>query len=588
MTTRPIAAGLASLLVAATLLVAQSPKREDDIVLKAMVDELARSRALRVVDLDRPYYFAYSLEDAEMSSATAMLGGIISNTHSRVRVPRVEVRVGDYDFDNTNHVYSTYYRGARFDPEHWPLDNNYAALRQALWLATDRAFKTAEEAIARKRASLRNAASPDKLADFSRVEPVRSIQPVEPAPFAWDPWVERVRKLSTFFSGYPEIDLSSVEVDAMQGVWRFVTSEGTVERTLDTLGQFRVRAQAQAVDGESIHDALVVPSIDLNAMPPEADLERSVRQVADHVRELLKAPVGDPYSGPVLFEPRAAAQLFAQLIGDNLRLPRRPVAEPGRSLPFVPSDFESRLGARVLPEWMDVVDDPTQKEWRGRKLVGCYPFDMEGVAPTPLVAVDKGVLKGYLMTRQPATGVSGSNGRARLSGRYGASAAAISNLFIKASDTVPGPQLKQRLIEMTKQRNKPYGMLIRTLDYPSAAPIREIRSLATSAMQGGGRLLSPPVLAYRVYADGREELVRGLRFRGVSARSLRDIVAGSDDYAVFDFVNNGAPLAMIGVGGYVAPASVISPGVLFEDMELYHPGDEQPKRPLVPPPPMEK
>jgi hypothetical protein len=95
-------------------------------------------------------------------------------------------------------------------------------------------------------------------------------------------------------------------------------------------------------------------------------------------------------------------------------------------------------------------------------------------------------------------------------------------------------------------------------------------------------------MAYRVYPDGREELVRGLRFRGVSARSLRDIVAASDHYDAFDFVNNGAPLAVLGVGGYVAPASVIAPAVLFEDMEFYRPSDEQPKRPLVPPPPMEK
>ena len=30
------------------------------------------------------------------------------------------------------------------------------------------------------------------------------------------------------------------------------------------------------------------------------------------------------------------------------------------------------MGARVLPDSFDVVDDPTQTEWRGRPLFGHY------------------------------------------------------------------------------------------------------------------------------------------------------------------------------------------------------------------------
>jgi hypothetical protein len=165
--------------------------------------------------------------------------------------------------------------------------------------------------------------------------------------------------------------------------------------------------------------------------------------------------------------------------------------------------------------------------------------------------------------------------------------AAIGNLFVKASQTVSPDALKAQLIDLIKRRNKPYGMLIRKLDYPSPASFREIQALAASSMQAGAsRPVSPPVMAYRVYPDGREELVRGLQFRAVSSRSLRDIIAASDESYVFDFVNNGAPLAMMDVGGYVAPASVVAPAVLFEDMELYRPQQEQQKPPLVPAPAM--
>ena len=74
------------------------------------------------------------------------------------------------------------------------------------------------------------------------------------------------------------------------------------------------------------------------------------------------------------------------------------------------------MGARVLPDSFSVVDDPTQKEWRGRPLFGAYEVDREGVMPKPLRLVEKGVLKGYLLTRQPVRGFEGSNGRARMPG----------------------------------------------------------------------------------------------------------------------------------------------------------------------------
>ncbi len=567
-------------------LAAQAAKIDDDPVLKAMLDELDHSRALRVVDLDRPYYFEYSLEDVYGFSASATLGGLMSENHVRARFPRVQVRVGSYEFDNTNHLQSGRYSGSRYDSDQWPIDNNYAALRQSLWLATDRAFKTAVEAISRKRASLRNTASAEKLADFSQVEPVRSIQDITLRPFAWEPWIPRVRKLSAEFAAYPELTLSFVDLEANQGISRLANSEGTVERYIDTLLSVRIRAQAQAPDGSPLHEAIIVPTVDVNGLPSEAALSRLVHEVGDDLRALVKAPVSEAYSGPVLFEARAAAQLFAQTLGDNLRLPRRPVSDGGRPAPFLPSELEAKAGSRILPEWMDVVDDPTQAEWRGRKLLGWYPFDLEGVAPKPVIVVEKGILKTFLMTRQPAPGVSGSNGHARLTGAYGTNTAAIGNLFIKASQAVTRDALKQQLIDMVKRRNKPYGMVVRKLDYPSAASYREIQALAASSMQAGSRPISPPLMIYRVYPDGREELVRGLQFRAVSSRSLRDIVAASDENYVFDFINNGAPLAMIGVGGYVAPASVIAPSVLFEDMELYQPQEEQQRPPLVPPPTM--
>lgn len=578
-----------SIAVAASLLIAQSPSPEQDPVLRAMQAELDRSKALRVVDLDKPYYIEYSIEDADTFNASATLGGLVASTRARARIPQVQVRIGDYAFDNTNHVYSGYYSGARYDPEQWPLDNNYAILRQCFWLATDRAYKAALEGIARKRAALKNSANADTVPDFSKVQPVRDIRNIRIPEYVETPWTARVVKLSDIFNAYPELYTSSVNLQIFRGVSYFANSEGTVERTLDNVAEIHARASAQAADGMPLHDSATVAALELDGMPSELDLRGKFTEVAENMRALLKAPAAESYSGPVLFEGLAAAQLAAQLIGDNLRVSRRPVSDPGRPAPYVASEFETKLNSRILPDWMDVVDDGTQKEWRGRRLLGFFPYDLEGVAPKPVVAVEKGVLKSFITTRQPIRNMPGSTGSARLQGNFGTRAAAISNLFVKASRAQPAVQLKARLIDLIKQSNKPYGMLVRKLDYPSSASRGELQQLFARAGQSGGavRPVSAPVLVYRVYPDGREELVRGLRFRNLSARSLRDILAASEESYAFDFINNAAPFAMIGAGGFLSPTTVVSPALLFEDLEMESAQDDVARPPVVPPPPIE-
>lgn len=586
---RSVAAAALALAAVAAALIAQSPAPADDTILKAMVDELDRSKALKVVDLDKPYYIEYLLEDADLLSASASLGALVNSSHSRARVPQVRVRVGDYAFDNTNHVYSEYYFGARYDPEQWPLDNNYGLLRQCFWLATDRAYKTAVEAIARKRATLKNTASTESLGDFSKAEPVRNIGSAKVPAVDDAAWTNRVVKTSELFSAYPELFKSNVMAQVYRGVAYFANSEGSVERSTDVLVQFSATASAQAADGMPVHDLAVLPALDPAHTPPDAEVRRVFSQVAENVRALLNAPPGESYSGPVLFDREAAAQLMAQLVGDNLRVPRRPVSEPGRPAPHVASEFESRMGSRVLPEWMDVVDDATQTEWKGHRLIGAYPFDVEGIPPKPVVAVEKGILKAFLTTRQPVRNAGGSTGHARLGGNYGVRTAAISNLFVRASESKPAADLKAQLLDLVKQRGKPYGIIVRKLDYPTSASVRELQSWFPGVTQSGGasRPVTPPVLAYRVYPDGREELVRGLRFRSLNSRALRDILAASQETWAFDFVNNAAPFAYPGAGGYLAPSTVVSPALLFDEVELERGQEELARPPLVPPPPIE-
>jgi hypothetical protein len=554
-----------------------------DTIMRAMRDELSRSRGLKVLTLEAPYFLEYTIEDGDSFEVSASLGGLVSMRHDRFRVPEIKVRVGDYKFDNTDYVGSGYHFGTHYDIERFPLENSYGVMRRYLWLATDSAYKSAVEAISRKRAALKNVAVNQPLDDFAKAEPLKKILEIRRAPLNEDEWSARVRSLSAIFAAYPALRSSGVELSAVQTAHYYMNSEGAEVRMPDNMIYLLARAEAQAPDGMLLRDAVVFQSLDFEHMPAEPELRRGIEAMAAGLTARAAAPKGEEYSGPVLFEAVASAQLFAEVLGGNLAPARRPVMEPGRNSYAQTSELEGRQGARILPESFDVVDDPTQKEWHGHPLFGSYEVDREGAAPQPLTLVEKGVLKTFLLTRQPVTGFSGSNGRARLPGSYGANSAAIGNLFVRATETVPVADLKKKLIEMCLQRNKPYGVIVRRMDFPSSASVDEVRRLLSNAGQGG-HPVSAPVLVYKVYPDGHEEMARGLRFRGLNARSLKDIQAAGDDNNIFEFLNNQAPFALIGGASYVAESSVIAPSVLIDDLDL-HPSDEElPKLPIVPAP----
>ena len=554
---------------------AQTP----DPLLRAMHDEIERSRKLTVPNLEAPYFIEYLMEQSENFSVAASLGGLVSLRHDRFRIPEAIVRVGDYKFDNTNFAGGGG-GGTRYDLGPWPLDDSYPVLRRYLWLATDSAYKAAVETISRKRAALQNLAQSSTLDDFGHAAPVQRVRDFQHLTIDEQSWTARVRALSAVFADYPKIEDSRVDLESSAGGYYVVNSEGTEVREPENVTYLRVRAMTQAPDGTTLRDAVTFNTLDAGRMPGDAELNREVRKMADNLVALAQAAKGEDYSGPVLFEGDASPQLFAQLLGRNLALPRKPEGSRGG---FNGSELEGRLGSRILPESFDVVDDPTQKEWRGRPLFGSYDVDIEGVAAKPVGVVEKGVLKGYLLTRQPVRGFSESNGHARLPGAYGTYAATIGNLFIASSETTPAGQLKQKLIEMIQARSLPYGVVVRRLDFPSSASVDEARRQLMSA-QGSAHPVSQPLLVYKVFADGHEEMVRGWRFRGLSARSLKDIAVTGDDSAVFEYQENGAPFALLGVSSFSAEVCVVAPSILIDDLELHPAEDEPPKLPVAPAP----
>jgi len=560
-----------------------SKQLSSDVQIRAMQDELARSKTLSLSNLDKPYFIQYTSSDTEEFTASASLGGLISSSSAHARQPRIDIRVGGYAFDNTNSVYS-----GRASFGLFPLDDNYLAMRSILWLATDSLYKSAADQISRKRTVLREIADPDKTPDFAPATPVHIVEPPSAVKIDEGLWQDTVRKLSAVFARYQSITASQVRFRSISSTYRLVNTEGTTLRVPQQLSDLTVTASALAPDGTRVWNHQLLTELVPDQLPNPEALEAIAQKTAEETDLLLRAPKGEEYAGPVLFEGEAAAQMMGQVLTDALRLPRKPLAPPGSNSPatqMIESVWATRLGSKVVPEWLSIIDDPTQEKYEGAPLAGYYRVDDEGVPVQPLTLVDKGVLKGFLLSREPVRKFNGSNGHGRLPGRFGSEEAVIGNLFIQAEGGVPDDQLKQRLIDKVKSAGLKYGLIVRRLDFPSTSNFQELQSLARQMQKSGfSRSLSAPLLTYKVYPDGREELIRGLRFGEFSAKDLRDIEAVSSRRYVFNYVNNGSSLNLADAASDATSSSVVAPSMLFDSVDLAPAESEGGRLPTVPPP----
>ena len=537
-----------------------------DVIFEGMKTELKRASTLNLGQLEKPYFISYAIDEGTSWSASATFGGLVGEGSSPFRAGEVHLRVGDYKFDNSNFGSAG---GARFDLRSFPLEDDPLAVRQYLWLATDSAYKGALQTIARKRAALGSVTVNEQLPDYALAP--KNVVSAEFVPVKFDhkAWTARVRTASAAFNAYPSLRTGVVEYTALDGYHRMVSTEGTEIRKQEAMGSVQIRASAQAPDGMVLRDWAVFYAGNLDRMPSEAVLTKAAKETADSVMKLAAAPMGEAYSGPILFEGVAGPQLLAEILGRNLSIARKPVVPRGMPSQAAATELEGRRGVRIMPEMFDVVDDPT------KPMFGHEDVDDEGVPSARISLVEKGVLKDFFRTRLPVRGYAESNGHARMQG----GGPAPTNLIVTTREATPVADLKKRMLDLCQQRGLAYAIIVRKLDFPSTAPVEEARKIIAAA--GQGHPVSQPLRVFKLYADGHEEQIRGVRLHGVNARSLKDILFAGDDSVTFDYVENGAPLGLIGYGNSNASVSVVAPSLLIDDLELVKIDDELPKLPVV-------
>jgi predicted Zn-dependent protease len=564
----------AILMVMGTLLLGQ-----EESLLTAMNDEMIRSmKRLKMEDLEAPYYLEYTVRDTETASASASFGGLVSSNIRRGRSLSTDVRVGDYAFDNTNFSSGMMsmiraMMGGRVPGggRALPIDEDYDAIRHAIWLSTDRAYKEAVEALSEKKAVVKTSNITDLPEDFTRAEPFEHMGEVLTLSEDRAKWEGVVRRLSAIFREFPAIQTSEVSWRAGVTNQYFVSSEGSRHRWGRGTIRLTATASTQAEDGMRVSDTLSFRQPIGKGLPEEEEMAGKIRTFAEALTARAAAAEPEDYTGPVFFEGAAAGQLFDTLLVQGISNPRIPLF--GESEGFMPppqgAALARKVGRKVLSPEFTVFDDPSLSDWNGKALLGTYPVDDDGVEPRKVSLVEGGKLVTLLMSRVPTREVTGSNGHGRGEGQ---AVGAPGNVIIQAQEPKSDEDLKKAFLEMCREEDLEYGIIIRKgVSRARGGPMGMPFGRGRLGRRGGMR--AARIAAFRVYVeDGREEPTRGLMIQDLNHDALRDIVGAGETRHV---IHTGSP---------GAPASVVAPSVIVKEMDLRKPPPQMDRKPHTPPP----
>ena len=509
-----------------------------------------------------PYFLSYEVTENEVHSLSATLGALESDSNGVTRNLDTSIRIGTPKIDNYHRVRGP--NGAasgRFSSGMTlPFEDSFNSVKRLLWLDTDRAYQLAAERLIRIKTNTQvRVAEADDSDDFSIEPAVVSMAPPPKLKFNQDFWRDRVRKLSARFQNYPSVLTSHVTVSAQMETKSFVNTEGSKIVQGRGFSRVVISASAKATDGTDLETFETFEAVDPDGLPDDKVLLAAIDRVANDASKLLKAPEAEPFVGPAIFSGRASGVFFHEIFGHRIEGHRQKDESEGQT-------FTKSVGTKVLPDFLSVVFDPTKRKINGIDLNGWYDYDDEGVKGQPVLAVDKGTLKTFLMSRSPIKGVDHSNGHGRRQpGREPESRQ--SNLIVESTNAVSEAKLRQMLIDEVKKANKPYGLYFQDIT----------GGFTTTERNGMQAFKVIPVIVYRVYADGRpDELVRGADIVGTPLSSFAKILATSDKTDVF----NGYCGAE---SGYV-PVSAVSPAILVSEIEIEKKAKSNDRPPLLPEP----
>ncbi len=505
------------------------------------------------------YFLAYTIHDKQVIALGAEAGALTVDANETHRALNVEVRVGSPKIDNRHPIQDP--QIARFTGfQHLgivPKGEDPKAISHHLWLETDKRFREAALTTRIVMTEAQIGGAKELPPDFSHEKAETFIQPIASLDWNRGDWEQRMRDCSKgAMKGVAT--RGSCRVYAEVNTVYYVNSEGSTIQKSWTTARLELNVGVKADDGMPLSrlEQRFAPTV--SGLPDVEEQNRLLGVITKDLDDLHKAPIVTPWAGPIILEGRATAVFFHEIFGHRIEGHRQKNPTFGKT-------FTEKIGKRIMPEWLTVYDDPRIRKLNGIYLNGFFHFDDEGVRAQHVSLVDKGVLKGFVMGRSPIEGFSSSNGHGRAEAGL-PPVARQGNLVAEASESVDKEELYKALIAEAKAQGKEFGMVIS--DISGGYTNTSTRSAQVFKVQ--------PTMSYRVYLDGRKELVRGVDLSGLPLSVLDSVVAAGRPLETFN--------GMCGAESGWVPVSASAPSLLVKTLEVERGFEPNNSDPVLPPP----
>ena len=536
--------------------VTHAENQNSERVLGNMHDELIRNFEILQDEENPPFYLSYEIVEDDVVQVSGSYGVVTRDVDVLDRVLTIDLRVGSPELDNT-HVDRTPQRvnfGSISVSAEQPL-------KVALWNATNASYRSALTQFTRVESEVQaTVEEEDQTGDFAAMpkEDFRS-ESLHLAEVS-ESFREKVKRYGLPFKYEDHIQSNSISlVGEIETRW-YVNSEGTRISTSEAYYRINISATSKAEDGMELRRYISYEALSPEGFPDDDEVMTDVRKLIEELEALRNAPIVDPYTGPAILGGRAAGVFFHEILGHRLEGHRQKSASDGQT-------FKAKLGEQILPENFTLYFDPTVREYQGLTLWGFYDYDNQGVKARRVNVIENGVLKGFLMSRQPMEGFLESNGHGRRQSTSGyGSVSRQSNLIVEIENPVSADELKEMLLKRVREQGKEFGLYFEDIQGGFA--------LTGRAMPNAFNV--QPLVVYRLYADGRQEYVRGVNLIGTPLTTMSRIEAGASDYDTFN--------GYCGAESGSVPVSAASPSILISQIEVQKAMASRAKPPILPTP----
>ncbi len=516
--------------------------------LRAMKLELARSmKGLKLKGHPSPCYLSYLLRVREGYSTWARYGSVFYSCPLDSSTMHADLRVGSYRSDQT--VDGRLNR-QEDDPEwhEWyegPEELDPFALRYSFWRLTEARHREAlKDYYDKKKISLGERLL-DDAPSLRKVPPIKLDVPIRKLRGTRKEADDYVRAGSKLFLAYPRIENPYVQLNEILQTRLIVNSEGTSAVAQERFIEVIVYGAMLAKDGVRQKLTRTFCARRWEEIPTELELSAVIDALHEDLLELVEAEPMEPYAGPALFGGSAAGVLFHEAIGHRLEGERLLSRSEGHT-------FARKVGKRILPEGIDIVDDPSLAHFEGRSLYGHYSVDDEGTPSQRVHLVEDGVLRRFLTSRNGIPGQGGSNGHGRASKGHEVMAR-MGNLIVSTRQPLDRAELEARWMAEVAKQEHPFGLLV--TDAESGETSTSSDAYEFQAFQVN------PTKVYLVDAvSGKRHRVRDVSFVGTPLAAIQGVLALGDDLTVDN--------SYCGAESGSVPVGTVAPSALLRDIEV--------------------